>query len=226
MNLAELRQRTDALARPIHEWNGQLSLARTLLAKETAKSDALAQQIQLKETVTNLLKAMSENLWGESKTVIESVVTQGLRFIFEEEVLFKAEFSTVRNNASVEFMINLSGQDRDILEDMGGGYADVASMLLRVAVVLLTPGISRVVALDEPAKMLSAEYVPRLAEFLRLLAKEFGLQFVVITHNSELATIGSSYLVTIHNGSTQIASTTSRPLEPFGEATQTEVPNA
>lgn len=226
MNLLELRQKTDSLSRPIHEWNGQSALANSLLEKERVRAENLSQQVQLKESTTNLLKAMSENLWGESKTVIESVVTQGLKFIFEEEVSFKAEFSTVRNNASVEFMINLGGKDRDILEDMGGGYADVVSMLLRVAVVLLTPGISRVVALDEPAKMLSAEYVPRLAEFLRLLAKEFGIQFVVITHNSELATIGSAYLVTIRNGSTHVASTTSRPLEPFGETVQTEVPNA
>lgn len=224
--LAELRQRTDQAASQIQEWKGRAAQAASLVESERATAARLAAQVALKESVTNLLKAMAENLWGESKTVIESVVTQGLRFVFEEPLTFKAEFSTVRNNASVEFLINKDGQDRDILEDMGGGIADVVSMLLRVAVILLTPGISRVVALDEPAKMLSAEYVPKLAEFLRMLAQEFGLQFVVITHNPDLATIGTAYIVTNRNGSTNVTPTTQRPLEPAREATQMEVPNA
>jgi ABC-type lipoprotein export system ATPase subunit len=55
--------------------------------------------------------------------------------------------------------------------------------VLLLVVLLLTPGARRIFFLDESFGMVSAEYEPRLAEFLREVADKAGVQIVLITHS-------------------------------------------
>lgn len=203
-SLSELQERTDRVTSLVGEWSTELKVHRSTYEGTKAKMEKLTVDVDLKASAISLLKALSEDVWTQSQTVIESVVTEGLKFVFEEDIKFKADYSTYRNNASVQFLIEKDGKERDIMDSLGGGTVDVASFLLRIAVLLLSPNVSRIVLLDEPAKMLSARYVPKLAEFLRLLGTEFGVQFLIITHNPRLAQTGQGYFVQNIQGKTVV----------------------
>lgn len=60
----------------------------------------------------------------------------------------------------------------------------VVGFVLRLVVLLLTPGARRFLALDESFAHVSASYEPRVAEFLREVADKAGVQIMLVTHSN------------------------------------------
>ena len=91
-------------------------------------------------------------------------------------------------------------------EARGGGIVDVVSLALRMAVLeLIRPSILAPLILDEPGKMVSEEYVPALAGFLRRYAESTGRQVLIVTHNETLLEAAHrGYRVTKVGGVSQI----------------------
>ena len=59
--------------------------------------------------------------------------------------------------------------------------------------------------LDEPGKMISAEYLPNVAEFLKQYLKKTGRQGIMITHHEPLAEVADvSYRVQQVNGISEV----------------------
>jgi DNA repair exonuclease SbcCD ATPase subunit len=75
----------------------------------------------------------------------------------------------------------------DPITASGGGIIDVASFALRLACLCLSkPPLRRVMVMDEPFKFVSEQYRARLVELLERLAKDMGVQFIMVTHIKEL----------------------------------------
>jgi ABC-type nitrate/sulfonate/bicarbonate transport system ATPase subunit len=74
--------------------------------------------------------------------------------------------------------------DTPVLEARGGGMAVVVAFLLRLVILLLTPGARRILLLDEPFAFVSAEFESRVAEFLRELCDSAGVQVIMVTHSA------------------------------------------
>jgi len=53
--------------------------------------------------------------------------------------------------------------------------------------MLSRPNKRRFLALDEPFKMVSKDYVPLLRDLLLTLSKEMRIQILMVTHNPGLA---------------------------------------
>ena len=87
-------------------------------------------------------------------------------------------------------MNTLTGYEEDIMDQNGGGVVDIVSTALRlIALQTYEPVIDGPIILDEPTKMVSSEYIPTLAEFLKSAGNDFGRQIILITHNEYLASI-------------------------------------
>lgn len=118
---------------------------------------------------------------------LEELVTQGLTQIFQEDLRLVVRTKQVGKRADVEFKIVSKYGDYEIETDImgarGGGVAAIAGFLMQVIVVLLTDA-PKVLFLDETFAQVSAEYEPRLAEFVSELADEMGMQFVIVTHST------------------------------------------
>lgn len=198
-----VQERLSAVREKSSYWQASYDVTFAQLTQKRLALETLTNQIETKTSVASLLKAFSAIESDQSKGLIEAVITQGLRFIFEQDYEFKMTNTTLRNSPVVEFMVVKNGKERPPLGSMGGGVVDVCSFLLRVCVVLLTPGRSRIITLDEPAKMLSADYVPKLADFMLKLSTEFQVQFLMVTHNPELSSLGTPYRVS-YDGQTHV----------------------
>ena len=60
--------------------------------------------------------------------------------------------------------------------------------------------------LDEPGKMISKEYLPNVAEFLKQYATKTGRQIILVTHHEALADVADvGYVVKQENGVSEVS---------------------
>ena len=144
------------------------------------------------------------------RTLIETMVSQGLSEVFEEALHFHVRTKAVGRRTDTFFTLSsMMGEEEvetDILSARGGGVAAVTGFLLRVIFILLHKA-PRILFLDEAFAQVSENYEPRLAEFLDTLCTDYGLRVVLVTHSqnpvwSEVA--DAVYLSSMKDGVTTL----------------------
>ncbi len=180
----------------------RLASARRLVDRQQGEAYALAargkdllaeiaelnQLIDLHEKAAYLLTAIGEERQDQTQRQIEMLVTQGLTAIFDDSLSFHLS-SAVRNKTPViDFVVRSTLDDgttvdTDVMTARGGGLAAVVGFLLRLVILLLSRHRQdTVLFLDETFAHVSAEYLPRLIEFLKDLVSKTGVQIVMVTH--------------------------------------------
>lgn len=161
-----------------------LSSQREELEAEIAQ---LNKDIQLHSEVALVLASIGEEQQTTLQAQIESLVTEGLQFVFEEPYSFHLVQTVKGNSPQVEFVVRTTFPDGSTLDTetkaRGGGINSVIGILLRIIVKLLDPSQTNVpLILDEATSMVSIQYLPRLCEFLRELVDSTPIQVVLATH--------------------------------------------
>jgi hypothetical protein len=137
--------------------------------------------------VSALLTSLGEQAQQQAQERLEQLVTRGLQVIFGSELSFHVIQSVKANQAVTEFVIRSeydgSTVDTPVMDSRGGGMAAVTGFMIRLVVLLLTPGARRILFLDETFAHVSREYEPRLAEFLAEVAERAGVQLVLVSHS-------------------------------------------
>ena len=76
----------------------------------------------------------------------------------------------------------------DPMTASGGGVVDVAAFAARLARLMLSrPARRRLLVLDEPFRFVSRDLRPRVRELMEMLSSEMEVQFVLVTHDPQLA---------------------------------------
>lgn len=147
----------------------------------------LTAEVSRHTQVNALLTNLGEMAQRQSQEKLEQLVTRGLQVIFGSELSFHVQQSVKASQAVTEFVIrstyNGTQIDTPVMEARGGGMAAVTGFMIRLVVLLLTPGARRILFLDETFGHVSREYEPRLAEFLQEVATRAGVQLVLVTHS-------------------------------------------
>jgi len=217
-NLAALRTRHS-------QAQGQRDL---LISQRREKEEELAaarQDIELWRDVQILLSKASEFARQQLKTRIEQTVTAALAAIFNDSTMkFEIEMGNIGGKPAADWRVvscyemPAKAGDEDVKisaytvvaspEDAkGGGVTDVVSLALRLALLELSrPKPGGPVLLDEPAKMVSQEYLSNLAAFLKQYAAKTGRQIIMVTHHDVLADVADTgYKVTQRNGVSEVS---------------------
>ena len=117
---------------------------------------------------------------------VASVVTRCLAAVFDKPYAFEIEFARKRGRTEAALWLVRDGKKYDPKDGVGGGVRDVAALGLRLAKLLLElPRRRRLLVLDEPFRNLSKKYRPKMVALLNSLSRELGVQFVIVTHESE-----------------------------------------
>lgn len=147
-------------------------------AKQTLADTVTAQQI---------VQQVSLKIQQQIHLRLARVVSQCLEIVFETPYTFQIHFEKKRGRTEARMVFLRNGIEVDPMTASGGGVVDVAAFALRVAALVLTkPTLRRLVVLDEPFKFVSAEYRPYLTTVLNTLADKMGVQFILVTHLTEL----------------------------------------
>lgn len=158
-------------------------------------ADSRERLAQLDAKVTKLAKgkALLNSLVvdgrRDSLAKIEELVTAGLRAVFENDAYsFRIETKPLRDQVLYTFALDDGvHKSTDIVNERGGGVADVVSFILGVVVQLMLDPTARVFVLDERFKGVASVFRPNAALMLKKLAEQLNIQVIQVTHEEELA---------------------------------------
>ncbi len=149
--------------------------------------DQLVVRVDVLVKVGELFRVLMDKLVMSHVRSVESVITEGLRSIFFDQTLsFEAEVSTRRDRICVDFLVR---QERsggkyvvrgDPLTNFGGGPATIASLVLRLLVLMKLKRRS-ILFLDETLSAISPEYIDQTCVFLKKLAASTGTPILLVT---------------------------------------------
>lgn len=128
------------------------------------------------------------------KDCIESTVTSALQDIIGDTTIgFEIHYGTSHNKTVADFymtkVLNRKKINLDIMNECGGGIADIVSIAIRV--VLLTyhsATLSKILILDEACTSISNfsnELLSNLAKWLKMVSDKFDIQIILITQKEE-----------------------------------------
>ena len=184
----DIRQASDKLKMKI----GQRDLLVKQQKSAEARKEKAEEQLGEFDLVQILLQKTSDYARQQAKRRIEEIVTSAFTVVFDKDYRFEIEIAVKGNQPVAEYWLQ-SEDVRTQLKppdyDRGGGVADVVSLALRLAVGEIS-GVRGPLFLDEVGKMVSKEYAPNVAYFLKQYSHKFNRQIVLITHNQDLAEIG------------------------------------
>lgn len=180
LNLQELRGRANALLAEYNHAHAQVTDEKTRLeeAKERVLTATQAQQ---------LIQGVAQQIQQRAHDKIVAIVNRCLQAIFEDPYDFRIVFEKKRGKTEARLVFLRQDREIDPLTAAGLGVVDVAAFALRVACVMLSrPSKRRLLVLDEPMKMLSANHGPAVAQLLTTLTEELKMQILLVTHNPAL----------------------------------------
>ncbi len=196
MDVSGLEERAALLRQRVDRRTGE---GRRLAADGIASRDRVAElrgQLEVHDKAVAVLNAVSEQQQEAAQRKMEELVTRALQVVFGEEMSFHLVQTVKANRPEVDFVIRseYGGQvvETPVMEARGGGMVAVGGFVLRLVVLLLTPGARRFLALDESFAHVSASYEPRIAEFLREVVDKAGVQILLITHSNAYGDVADS----------------------------------
>lgn len=190
-DLAALATKVQATRRDLDRLAGRAQ--QVAKAGQRAESDIeiLQARVDLYAKVSALLTRIGEERQESARRMFEDLTTMALRDIFGEELSFALVPGESGGQVTLEPVIR-SAHDGQVLETpvldaRGGGMVQVVAFVLRLVMVLLTPGVRKILFLDETFRFVSESYTDRLGEFVRTVAEQKGVQIVMITHDRAYA---------------------------------------
>lgn len=212
MNLDDLEYRVRARRREIDSLSGEVRSVVERVKSVQADIERLQEEVSRFERSGILLNSLGEERQLKAQDTIEELVTRGLQQIFDDSLSFHILQKVKANAASVEFVVRTTLEDGGIVDTpvmdaRGGGLAATIGFLLRVVILLLKNGRDRdnILILDETFAMVSSEYLPDLAQFLRELVDKTGIQILMVTHQEQLTENADSvYRFGTRNGKTYV----------------------
>ena len=122
---------------------------------------------------------------------ISVVVTDCIQNVFGPDYSFMILFERKRGRTEAKPILRFKDHEiEDPLNEDSGGVCDVAAFALRLScMVLIKPPLQRTLILDEPFKNVhSEEYRSNIRHMLNQLAKQFKVQFIMVTGTTDFIT--------------------------------------
>ncbi len=144
------------------------------------------------EAAQVIAQHVAQTVQQQAHTRISKVVSRCLETVFDgnETYGFQIRFDRKRGRTEAVLVLTQDGNEiEDVFDGQSGGIVDVAAFALRLACILLSkPKLRKIIFLDEPFKFVSDKYLDNVRLMLDGLSKDFGFQFVMVTHITALQT--------------------------------------
>jgi len=170
--------------------NDQLAKHQHYLMKVSDEEEALknAEQHVLDcKQAQEVIQLVAQAVQQQAHKRIAGVVTRCLGAVYDDAYEFQIIFERKRGKTEARLVFLREGKEVDPTTASGGGPVDVAAFALRLAcLVLCQPRPRKLLVLDEPFRFVDKDRSERVRMLMELLAKEMGVQIVMVTHKSEL----------------------------------------
>jgi ABC-type phosphonate transport system ATPase subunit len=113
---------------------------------------------------------------------LSGIVTKAISTVFEEPIEFVVQFVERRGFSECDLSLKIGEDYYDILNEQGGGVADVCSMCLQMAFIMMSQ-VNRVLVIDEPARHMDVVAQERFIAVLKQLCQELKFTIIMVTHS-------------------------------------------
>ena len=113
---------------------------------------------------------------------LSGIVTKAISTVFEEPIEFVVQFVERRGVSECDLSLKIGEDYYDILNEQGGGVADVCSMCLQMAFIMMSQ-VNRVLIIDEPARHMDVVAQERFIAVLKQLCHELKFTIIMVTHS-------------------------------------------
>lgn len=163
------------------------SFAQDLSTKE-AEVLHLNSEVEILSKVSELFKALMDQLVEKQVRSVEKIVNEGLATVFPKEGLtLEADVDPKYNQVSVDFFFRKglkedprSYRDKP-LAAFGGGTSSFVSLILRVLAVKKLK-LFPLLILDESLGAISSDNIDSTGQFVRMLSEKLGFDVILVTH--------------------------------------------
>jgi DNA repair exonuclease SbcCD ATPase subunit len=163
-----------------------LKTEQTILDRNRAKiADLEAQKIMNTKALAVLDRAI-EVISANGLGKIETIVSDGLKLVFNEDLRLIIERKEGAKGDSYRLMVQKGETIGPPIDTYGGGVVNVISFLLRI-IMIQRFKLSKFLALDEAFNNVSPDNLPRVSEMLRSLCDDHGYTILSITQTPLLA---------------------------------------
>jgi len=163
--------------------------------KKEIQKDIIVKKKKIKELQTVLLhqeEAQKILIDVSNKTQeklnynLSELTSLCLNTVMKEDYKFKFNFESKRGKVEgVPFFVKGQRLVKPCFD--GGSPKDIASFSLRISSwKLLIKKTRNTFILDEPFKNVSKDLQPQLCKIIQRISKDFGIQFIIVSHNEEL----------------------------------------
>lgn len=142
------------------------------------------------EVATQLVQEVAKTIQESAHQKVASLVTRCLRAVgFDYDFVIRFDKRRGKTEAVLTFVRDGHALE-DPLNEAGGGCTDIAAFALRLACLMLAkPQRRRLLLMDEPMKNVNGEaYQEKVGSLLETLARDFGIQFVIVSDDDWLKT--------------------------------------
>ena len=147
----------------------------------------LEEQVALHARVAALLTTVGEQAQETARQQFEELATHALQVIFGAGLSFRLVPGETGGQVTLEAVIRSEhgGQviETPALGARGGGMVAVTGFIMQLVMLLKTPGVRRVLFLDEPFAYVPVANREAVARFLRDIADRAQVQIVMVTHD-------------------------------------------
>ena len=187
-----------------------------LRAREEATKKELERAKARKEAIERHIDIVTEANWilGEAinrvqtsfKETIEKLVTSSIKTIYKRDIEFSLEFDQKAQRLECRPVLLEDGEEFDLDGEIGGGLLDLISFTSKVVFWKIQSLSRPVFILDEPFRFLGhGSTILAVGKLLKNLSADLGIQFIIVSHEEELAEIADrSFVVNNHNGVSKV----------------------
>lgn len=143
------------------------------------QTEALIQEnLEQREIARKAAGLVQDNLAAK----LSGIVTKAISTVFEEPIEFVVQFVERRGVSECDLSLKIGEDYYDILNEQGGGVADVCSMCLQMAFIMMSR-VQRVLVIDEPARHMDVVAQERFIAVLKQLCQELKFTIIMVTHS-------------------------------------------
>ena len=117
---------------------------------------------------------------------LSGIVTKAISTVFEEPIEFVVQFVERRGVSECDLSLKIGDDYYDILNEQGGGVADVCSMCLQMAFIMMSQ-VKRVLVIDEPARHMDVVAQERFIAVIKQLCQELKFTIIMVTHSQSFS---------------------------------------
>jgi hypothetical protein len=138
----------------------------------------------------------------EFKTRVEDLINLVIKSVFiDRKFEFVLEFYEMRNQVECRPLISENDELYEPIDEMGGSTAQLLGLFFRPILWSLEKVRSRALfIIDEPEQHIGESNIDALGQVITLLSHQLNIQFILTTHNWNLAPYGDCTFQVTHDG--------------------------